>query len=219
MSDIKTGSKQLALSLAMVLAATTAGTVSAQTDQSGTMAGQHTQPTTSTTQGASGTAGATGSSAQTEGNWGADGANGTSQQTQGGSGAAGATGAAGAAPKGTAGKAPVVLMLVPVDVAAKDSTTKSGCWVKIYDGENYMGDTLTLAGPVSLADMSGPFGLNWDDRVNSVQIGPKASMAVYDNEGYRDQVAMFKSGQNVPDISRKLGFFDEFASVRVTCNK
>lgn len=236
MSDIKTGSKQLALSLAMVLAATTAGTVSAQTDQSGTMAGQtsqHTEPTTSTTQGASGTAGATGSSEQTEGNWGADGANGTSQtqgtsgtagttgmsqQTQGGSGAAGATGA-GAAQKGAAGKAPVVLMLVPVDVAAKDSTTKSGCWVRIYDGENYMGDSLTLAGPVSLADMSGPFGLNWDDRVNSVQVGPKASMTVYDNEGYRDQVAWFKSGQNVPDISRKLGFFDEFASVRVTCTK
>lgn len=197
MSVIKTGSKQLALSLAIVFAAeTAAATASTQSVQAGTTAGQREQPKTTTP-------GAT---------------------TQGGSGAAGTAGTA-AGQKGeqragrAAGTTPHVFMLVPVDLAAKEGTTKGGCWARIYDGENYMGDALTLAGPISLADMTGPFGLNWDDRVNSVEIGPKATLTVYDNEGFRNQVGQFKSGQKVPDISRKLGFFDEFASVRMTCSK
>lgn len=195
MSVIKTGRTKLALSLAIVLAAATA-TASAQSGQAGTTAGQREQQSTTTP-------GAT---------------------TQGGTGAAGTTGTAtGQRGEQRAGRAagttPHVFMLVPVDLAAKESTTKGGCWAKIYDGENHTGDTLTLAGPISLADMSGPFGLNWDDRVNSVEIGPKAILTVYDNEGFRDQVAQFKSGQKVPDISKKLGFFDEFASVRMTCSK
>ena len=114
---------------------------------------------------------------------------------------------------------PHVLVLVPVDLSIRENSTKSGCWAKIYDGENYMGDTLTLAGPIELADMDGPFGLDWDDKVNSVELGPKATMTVFDNEAFRDPVAQFKSGQKVPNISRKLGMFDEFESVRISCTK
>lgn len=196
MSVIRTGSTRLALGLALVLAAAAAATASAQSGQAGTAAGQTEQQRTSTpgaaSQGGTGTAGATGTAAGQRG-----------EQRAG----------------RAAGTTPHVFMLVPVDLAAKESTTKGGCWARIYDGENYMGDTLTLAGPISLADMSGPFGLDWDDRVNSIEIGPKATLTVYDNEGFRDQVGQFKNGQKVPDISKKLGLFDEFASVRMTCSK
>lgn len=111
----------------------------------------------------------------------------------------------------------VVLMLVPSAVAAKDNSLKRGCWARIYSGTNYSGDTLTLSGPLSVADMSGPFGLNWDDKVDSIELGPKASLTVYDNEQFKDQIAQFKPGQKVPNISKALGFFDEFASVRLNC--
>lgn len=124
--------------------------------------------------------------------------------------------------KARAGKAAVpafVYMMVPVEVANKDNSLRSGCWARIYSGTNYTGDTLTLAGPLSLAAMSGPYGLNWDDRVDSVVVGPKATLTVYDDENYREQVAVFSSGRSVPDISRPLGFFDEFKSVRLTCTK
>lgn len=122
--------------------------------------------------------------------------------------------------KGAAGKAPeMVFMLVPIAVATKDNSMKSGCWARIYSGTNYTGDTMTLTGPVSLADMSGPFGLNWDDKVDSLEMGPKATLTVFDNEGFRDQVGLFKPGQKVADISKRLGFFDEFASVRLSCSK
>lgn len=140
----------------------------------------------------------------------------TGAAATGGNNAAGAREQAGAA----AGQAPVAIyMLVPVDMAARENSMKSGCWARIYSGTNYSGDSLTLAGPHAIADMSGPYGLNWDDRVDSIELGPKATLTVFDNQQFRDQVAQFKPGQKVPDISKKLGFFDEFASVRLSCGK
>lgn len=98
---------------------------------------------------------------------------------------------------------------------------KNGCLVKLYSRENYGGDMLTLVGPSLLADMdnAGFFGLNWDDRGDSVELGPRASMTVYDNEQFRDQVAQFKPGQRVADVSKRVGLFDEFASLRIDCQQ
>ncbi len=119
---------------------------------------------------------------------------------------------------GANAKAPVVV-LFPLDVITVDSAMNKGCWARIYDRENYNGDSLTVVGPTSIADMTGPFGLNWDDRVNSIQVGPKTTVTVYDNENFRDQVARFKPGQKVSDLSKRLGFFDEFASIRLDCSQ
>lgn len=138
------------------------------------------------------------------------------------SGASGASGAAksqtqAGAGAGKAPPAPPIILLVPIDVVGTNSAIKKGCWTRIYDRENYVGDSLTVIGPAALADMTGPYGLNWDDRVNSIETGPNATVMVYDNEDFRDPVAQFKPGQRVPDLSKRLGFFDEFASIRVEC--
>lgn len=153
----------------------------------------------------------------------ADGMLGQAGSTQKQAGAPAKGGNPGAANQGqnasAAQAADTIVMLVPIAIATKDNSMKSGCWARIYSARNYSGDTLTLTGPLSIADMSGPFGLNWDDKVDSVEIGPKATLTVFDNEQFRDQVAQFKPGQKVPDISKPLGFFDEFASVRLNCAK
>ncbi len=153
----------------------------------------------------------------------ADGMRGQEGNTQKQAGAPAKAGKNGAANQGqnaaSSKAADTVVMLVPIAIATKDNSMKSGCWARIYSGTNYSGDTLTLTGPLAIADMSGPFGLNWDDKVDSVEIGPKATLTVFDNEQFRDQVAQFKPGQKVADISKPLGFFDEFASVRLTCAK
>lgn len=143
------------------------------------------------------------SSAQSGPSSGASGA--AQSQTQAGAGA------------GKAPPAPPIILLVPIDVAGTNSAIKKGCWTRIYDRENYVGDSLTVIGPAALVDMTGPYGLNWDDRVNSIETGPNATVMVYDNEDFRDPVAQFKPGQRVPDLSKRLGFFDEFASIRVDC--
>lgn len=174
--------------------------------------------------------GMSGSSADQQGQSGqTSGGTGMSSDQAGQSGTSGQSGTAGTsgAGKGQGGQAaagkgkgtPTVFMLVPVEVAAADNSMKQGCWVRIYDRENFLGETLTLIGPTTLADMSGPFGLDWDDRVNSIETGPKAMVTVYDDPGYEEQVAQFKPGQKVADLSKRMGFFDEFASIRVNCQK
>jgi hypothetical protein len=159
--------------------------------------------TATTSSGASGTSATSGASGQ-EGKQQASSAKGKSDQSA----------------KSGSAKAPVYL-LVPIEIATNDNAMKNGCWAKLYSRENYAGDMLTLVGPSTLADMdnAGFFGLNWDDRVDSLELGPKATMTVYDNENFRDQVAQFKPGQRIADVSKRVGLFDEFASLRVDCQQ
>lgn len=111
-----------------------------------------------------------------------------------------------------------VLLLIPVNAPEQNQWMKKGCWAKFYDSQNYGGDNLTLMGPVDMADMTGPFGIDWKGKVSSVETGPKARVLVYDNENFKDLVSTFKPGQKSPDVSKKMGFFDEFSSVKITCD-
>jgi hypothetical protein len=114
---------------------------------------------------------------------------------------------------------PPVVILIPAEVVAVDNNMKNGCWARVYDRDNFKGDTLTVSGPMSIADMAGPFGLKWDDRVRSIETGPKATVTVFDNRNFRDQVAQFKPAQKIADLSKRMGFFDEFGSIRIDCAK
>lgn len=184
-----------------------------QTSSSGASNAAGTQGTSSpdTSSASSGSSGSTDSSGS---------ASSSGQSSQQGAASGKSKSAQSGSAKGKDAKAPVYL-LVPVDAASNDNAMKNGCWARLYSRENYGGDMLTLVGPTLLADMdsSSFFGLNWDDRVESVELGPKATMTVYDNESYRDQVAQFKPGQRVADVSRRMGLFDEFASLRIDCQQ
>jgi hypothetical protein len=129
---------------------------------------------------------------------------------------AGAGGKAQAAAR-TAGSAEgAVLMLVPVRIAT-DATLADGCWVRFYDGSNFTGATLTLAGPVEMPRMY-PAGNVWRDWESAV-VGPNAQVTTFDEENFRDRTAKLGPGQRVPDLrERKLGWFDEVHSARVTCS-
>ncbi len=172
---------------------------SSKGDTAGSSAMEKNQAEASGSSGQSGTAGA--------------GATGKDQSSQGGG-----TKQQNAAGKSKAADAPIY-MLIPLQTAERDNSMKNGCWAKVYSQSNYGGDSLTLVGPVDMADMSGPFGLDWDDKVKSVETGKNATMTVYDNEGFKDPVGEFKPGKKVADVSKRMGFFDEFASVRITCGK
>jgi hypothetical protein len=99
---------------------------------------------------------------------------------------------------------------------ASQAATAGGCWAKLYGAPNYQGDTFTLVGPVDMSNMKGPFGADWSD-VHSIKTGPKAKVTIYDNINFRDRAAQIKAGQDVPELSRKLGFFEDVSSMRIDC--
>lgn len=111
-----------------------------------------------------------------------------------------------------------VMLLIPINAPEHNQWKKKGCWAKFYDNQNYGGDNLTLLGPVDMADMTGPFGVDWKGKISSVETGPKARVLVYDNENFKDLVATFKPGQKSADVSKKMGFFDEFGSIKIACD-
>ena len=108
-----------------------------------------------------------------------------------------------------------VLMFVPVQVSA--DLERKGCWVKFYDKKDFAGDSLMLTGPVNLPRMTGPFGYDWEDKVRSIKTGPKANLTIYDNRDYRDADKFIKANSSVPDLSEKMGFFDNFRSMMLSC--
>jgi hypothetical protein len=109
-----------------------------------------------------------------------------------------------------------LLVLVPTKVSVDDAT-KSGCWARLYDQKNFKGDSFTLGGPIDLAEMKGPFGFNWENKVRSLETGPKTSLTIYDNRNFRDQDKKIAKGVKVPDMSKQMGFFDDFRSLKMSC--
>lgn len=118
---------------------------------------------------------------------------------------------ASAAPAGAAS----VLLLVPARMAS-DQRLGDGCWVRFYDDKQYRGDALTLVGPVDMPkmEMPGNVWMDWDSAV----VGPRAKVITYDNENFRDRTAQLAASQSYPDLrDKKLGWFEEVKSARVTC--
>lgn len=118
-----------------------------------------------------------------------------------------------------AGATPMLMVLVPIaQPSTAQAAMRDGCWAKLYTEEKYGGDSLTLVGPVDMPQMTGPFGVNWADQIESVQTGPRTTLTIYDDRNYRDRAATIRPGQEVPDLEdEKLGFFEDFRSMKIAC--
>lgn len=122
----------------------------------------------------------------------------------------GASGGGSASPK-----APLIV-LVPLTVAAAPDFS-NGCWARLYDSTNFEGNQLSLVGPVDMPNMRTAFGTDWSGQFDSIAVGPKARLTVYDNENYGQKAATFKPSQKVADLDEKMGTFENISSVKVAC--
>ncbi|MCD6680997.1 MAG: hypothetical protein LT102_10145 [Burkholderiaceae bacterium] len=115
----------------------------------------------------------------------------------------------------TAAGVPVVV-LMPVKIANTDQFAK-GCWARLYDSTDFKGDQLTLVGPAEMPDMISHFGVDWAGTFDSVAVGPKATLTVYDAQNYQDEAQTFKPGQKVADLDEKMELFESVQSAKVSC--
>ncbi len=113
-------------------------------------------------------------------------------------------------------QAEVIMLLVPVDM--ERDATRSGCWARMYSKNLYLGEVYTVVGPTSMSSMDGRFGGSFGSMVNSIKVGPKARLTLYDNEAFNDRNVTVTSNQQVPDLDEKLGMFDKIASLKLTCS-
>lgn len=108
-----------------------------------------------------------------------------------------------------------IIMLAP-SIIAFDTQLASGCWARLYTAENYLGDVISLAGPIDVPDTR-VGALDWGRKYHSVIVGPKATLMVYNNELYMNRAAAFTPGQRVPDLDEDLGFFENIESLKLSC--
>lgn len=110
-----------------------------------------------------------------------------------------------------------VIVLVPVAIATTQSFG-NGCWARLHDGENFRGNQLTLVGPVDMPNMRTAFGTDWGGEFDSIVVGPKATVTVYDNENYRQKAATFKPNQKVANMGgNQISPFEDVRSLKIAC--
>lgn len=118
----------------------------------------------------------------------------------------------------TAPVIPPLFIIAPTEVRT-DPTLAKGCWVRLFPQPDYKGvDDLTIAGPVELPSLHTPAGgVYWKHKTESVIVGPKATVAVYENESYRHQTATLQPGTREPQLRKGLKFTQSIDSLKISC--
>jgi hypothetical protein len=87
----------------------------------------------------------------------------------------------------------------------------------MYDKAGFSGDTLTLAGPVDVNGERLPAVLPWRRPYESIVVGPRATVTLYDHRPFHERTAGLRPGDAVPDLDALLGAFGSIEAVRVRC--
>lgn len=91
-------------------------------------------------------------------------------------------------------------------LASTAQAGEEGCWADFFDHTEYNGDHLRLEGPVQLDNLRNVNGENWDVRIDSMKVGPKAKLAVFENIDFK---LTLKEMAKYPDLMRSLGVTEQ----------
>jgi hypothetical protein len=103
------------------------------------------------------------------------------------------------------------------DVVSPDNVDPD-CWVKVYESDSFRdtGSSSTIRGPVDLATLENLEGKDWDDAIESLEVGPEAELQVWKSANYAGTALTFQPNQRVENLA-KLNFADEIGSMKVVC--
>lgn len=93
------------------------------------------------------------------------------------------------------------------------------CWVEIYEDDNYDKDDphIQLQGPAEFASLKDLQGRNWSNDIESLIVGPGATVKAYKDKDFKGTEISFTSNQRVPDLG-KLDMANEIESMRISCH-
>lgn len=109
---------------------------------------------------------------------------------------------------------PTVLM-VPVQIT--DPALRSGCWAQFYSKRNFEGDMLTLVGPANLLSLDKGTARELKREIDSVSVGPKARLDVYEHAMFKDRTVSFAPNSREGGLIRKLGFGGRIEAMKLSC--
>ena len=94
------------------------------------------------------------------------------------------------------------------------------CWVEVFDDNEYdFKDPHTqFQGPKEYATLNNLDGKDWNNDIESVIVGPGATVRAYKERDFQGPELVLASGQRVPDLA-KLNMANDIESLKITCEK
>ncbi len=77
-----------------------------------------------------------------------------------------------------------------------------GCWADFYENVQYKGKHIRIKGPAERKDLVNIQGKNWDSRIQSLVVGPKANVTVFEHKNFK---LILTEMANHPDQMKSLG--------------
>jgi hypothetical protein len=100
----------------------------------------------------------------------------------------------------------VVAMLILLGQSPGAFAKDNGCWAEFYEYAQFIGEKLRLDGPLKLPNLKNVDGHNWDSRIDSVVVGPKARVIIYENLNFKLTLTEMSK---YPGLMRSLGITEE----------
>jgi Beta/Gamma crystallin len=119
---------------------------------------------------------------------------------------------------------PVILALTTLayadDSMRQVQVTDKNCWIEIFEDDNFDQDDphVKLMGDHEYASMTDVFGRDWNDDIESVIVGPNATVKAYSKKDFKGTEIAFTPNQRVPDLS-KLDMANDIESMKITCGR
>jgi hypothetical protein len=94
------------------------------------------------------------------------------------------------------------------------------CWIEVFDDTQYDASDphVKLQGPKEYATLKNLNGKDWNNNIDSVIVGPGATVRAYKERDFQGPEIAFTSGQRIPKLS-KLGMSNEIESMKIICEK
>ena len=101
-----------------------------------------------------------------------------------------------------------------------EPAASSGCWVRLWEDPNFGGATDTIFGPGEFATMKnlpGAMKTDWNDKIDSIEVGPNASLMVWQDENFGNHSIIMGPGERRGNLSGTPDMEDEIGSMKITC--
>ena len=94
------------------------------------------------------------------------------------------------------------------------------CWIEIFEDTKYDMDDphVKIMGPGEFASLKDLSGRDWNNDVDSIIVGPNATVWAYKDKDFKGTELAFTPGQRVPDLS-KLKMGNDIESLKIKCGK
>lgn len=102
----------------------------------------------------------------------------------------------------------MVALLVFGSAMSTASAKDKECWVDFYQNSQYTGKHLRLEGPVQLENLRNVQGENWELRIDSLKVGPKAKVTIFENTNFK---LTLKEMEKYPELLKSLGLTEKDA--------